>query len=46
VLMSSLARTATWDLAAVLARTRDLIEFARRHGFRREEVIQMIESLP
>jgi allophanate hydrolase subunit 1 len=30
----------------VLARTRDLIEFARRHGFRREEVIQMIESLP
>ena len=31
---------------AVLARTRDLIEFARRHGFRREEVIQMIESLP
>jgi GntR family transcriptional regulator len=31
---------------AVLARTRDLIEFARGHGFRREEVIQMIESLP
>ena len=31
---------------AVLARTRDLIEFARRHGFRREEIIQMIESLP
>ena len=31
---------------AVLARTRDLVEFARGHGFRREEVIQMIESLP
>src|SRR6266581_5815715 len=31
---------------AVLARTRDLIEFARRHGFGREEVIQIIESLP
>jgi GntR family transcriptional regulator len=31
---------------AVLARTRDLIEFARHHGFGREEVIQIIESLP
>jgi GntR family transcriptional regulator len=31
---------------AVLARTRDLIEFARRHGFEREEIIRMIESLP
>ena len=31
---------------AVVARTRDLVEFARRHGFRREEIIQMIESLP
>ena len=31
---------------AMLTRTRDLIEFARRHGFEREEVIQMIESLP
>jgi GntR family transcriptional regulator len=31
---------------AVLARTRDLVEFARRHGFGRDEVIHMIESLP
>jgi GntR family transcriptional regulator len=31
---------------AVLARTRDLIEFARHHGFGREEVIQIIEGLP
>jgi GntR family transcriptional regulator len=31
---------------AVLGKTRDLIEFARRHGFEREEIIQMIESLP
>ena len=31
---------------AVMARARDLIEFARRHGFRREEIIQLIESLP
>jgi GntR family transcriptional regulator len=31
---------------AVLGRTRDLIEFARRHGFGREEIIQMIESMP
>jgi hypothetical protein len=27
-------------------RTRDLIEFARRHGFAREEIIHMIESMP
>jgi GntR family transcriptional regulator len=31
---------------AVLARTRDLIEFARRYGFEPAEIIQMIESLP
>jgi GntR family transcriptional regulator len=31
---------------AVLARGRDLLEFARHHGFGREEVIQIIESLP
>ena len=31
---------------AVLARTQELLEFARHHGFRREEIIQIIESLP
>jgi GntR family transcriptional regulator len=31
---------------AVLARARDLVEFARHHGFGRDEVIQIIESLP
>jgi len=31
---------------AVLARTRELLEFARHHGFGREEIIQIIESLP
>jgi GntR family transcriptional regulator len=31
---------------AVLARARELVEFARRHGFGRDEVIQMIETLP
>jgi len=31
---------------AVLARTRELIDFARQHGFDREEVIQIIQSLP
>lgn len=31
---------------AVLTRTRDLIEFARRHGFGRDEIIQIIENLP
>jgi GntR family transcriptional regulator len=31
---------------AVLARARDLLDFARHHGFAREELIQIIESLP
>jgi GntR family transcriptional regulator len=31
---------------AVLARTRDLLEFAQYHGLEREKVIQIIESLP
>ena len=31
---------------AVLARTRDLVEFARHHGFGRDEIIQIIQSLP
>src|SRR5262249_18622777 len=31
---------------AVLARTRDLLDFARHHGFGREEIIQIIETLP
>jgi GntR family transcriptional regulator len=31
---------------AVLARARDLIDFARHHGFGRDEVIQIIQSLP
>src|SRR6202011_1452034 len=31
---------------AVLARTRELVEFARRHGFGRDEIIQLIQSLP
>ena len=30
---------------AVLARTRELVEFARRHGFGRDEIVQIIESL-
>jgi GntR family transcriptional regulator len=31
---------------AVLARIQDLVEFAQRHGFGRDEIIQIIESLP
>ncbi|HEX5188088.1 MAG TPA: hypothetical protein VFW16_01000 [Streptosporangiaceae bacterium] len=27
-------------------RARDLLDFARHHGFRREEVIAILESLP
>lgn len=31
---------------AVLARARELVTFARQQGFRREELLQMIEGLP
>lgn len=36
----------TLQRGAVLARTRDLLEFARHHGFGRDEIIQIIQSLP
>jgi GntR family transcriptional regulator len=32
--------------SAVLRQVRELIEFARRQGYRREDVVRMIESLP
>jgi GntR family transcriptional regulator len=31
---------------AVLAQARGLVQFARRHGYGREELIQMIQDLP
>ena len=31
---------------AVLARAEELLDFARHHGFGREEVIKILESLP
>jgi GntR family transcriptional regulator len=31
---------------AVVAKAQELVDFARHHGFRRDEVIQIIESLP
>jgi GntR family transcriptional regulator len=31
---------------AVVARARELIDFARSHGYRREELASLIESLP
>ncbi len=31
--------------SAVLARARDLVTFARRHGYDRSELIKIIESL-
>jgi len=30
---------------AVLTRARELLEFARRHGYRREELIELMETL-
>jgi GntR family transcriptional regulator len=35
----------TLQRGAVLARARDFIDFARQHGYSREEVIHIIESL-
>jgi len=32
--------------SAVLAKARELLRFARHHGYRPEELIQIIESLP
>jgi GntR family transcriptional regulator len=31
---------------AVLAKAQELVDLARHHGFRREEIIQIIQSLP
>jgi GntR family transcriptional regulator len=36
----------TLERGAVVSRTRDLLDFARHHGFRRDELIQLIEALP
>jgi GntR family transcriptional regulator len=36
----------TAQRGAVLRRVRDLVEFARRQGYRREDLIGMIEGLP
>jgi GntR family transcriptional regulator len=32
--------------SAVLARARELVQFARRHGYGRDELIHMIEDIP
>jgi GntR family transcriptional regulator len=33
------------DRGAVVSRTRDLVEFARQHGYRREDLVRMIERI-
>ena len=38
--------TGTPQRGAVLAQVRQLIEFARQHGYQRSELIQMINDLP
>jgi GntR family transcriptional regulator len=37
---------ATPEKGAMVSKTLELIEFARTRGFRREEIIQLIQSLP
>jgi GntR family transcriptional regulator len=34
------------ERGAVLARARELVKFARQQGFRRDELLQIIENLP
>lgn len=36
----------TPERTAVLDKARELLDVARRHGYRREELLRMIESLP
>jgi GntR family transcriptional regulator len=36
----------TAQRGAVLAMAKELVRFARRQGYRREELVQLIESLP
>lgn len=36
----------TADQSAVLTRVKDLMEFGRHHGYRRDELITMMQSLP
>jgi GntR family transcriptional regulator len=38
--------TGTPQRSAVMRQVRDLVDFARRQGYRREDVIGMIEGLP
>jgi GntR family transcriptional regulator len=38
--------TGTPEKSAVLSQVRALVDFARRHGYRREDVIEMIATLP
>lgn len=33
------------ERGAVIARARELVEFARRHGYRREDLVRLIERL-
>jgi GntR family transcriptional regulator len=35
----------TPERGAVIARTRELVRFARQHGYRRDELIQLIEEI-
>ena len=38
--------TGSPEKSAVLRRVRDVVEFARHQGYRREDVIEMIFTLP
>src|SRR6266516_582962 len=36
----------TGERGAVVARTKELLEFAREQGYRREELVQIIKTIP
>ena len=43
---SGITVTGTAEQGAVLSQIRELVEFARHRGYRREDVIKMIAALP
>jgi GntR family transcriptional regulator len=38
--------TGSAERGAVIAKTRELVQFARRNGYRREELVEIIQALP
>jgi GntR family transcriptional regulator len=44
--MAGITVSGTPQRSAVLTRARDLLAFARQHGYRRDDLIEILEDLP